>query len=295
MKVKPIFMEVGMNTNKNYKDSVFTALFGEPDTLRELYCALEGVTLPPDTPVVVNSIEEALYKDRKNDISFEIGGKLVVLIEHQSTINPNMALRLLLYVGRVYEKIIGDRMIYSSKQMSIPRPEFYVLYNGTAPYPEEDALKLSDLFESLETLGLPAKENPALELVVRVININEGKNEAIAKRCRLLAEYIAFIAKVREFEKEGLKRSEAIKKAVVYCRSHDILKEFLEKNASEVLNMLLTEWNWDDAKEVWQEEAAEEAAEKKAEEIAKNMKARGRSLEEISEDTGLDMETIKNL
>jgi hypothetical protein len=280
-----------MNTNKKFKNSVFTALFGEPDTLRELYCALEGVTLPPDTPVIVNSLEEVLYMERMNDISFEIGGKLVVLVEHQSTINPNMALRLLLYVGRVYEKIIDDRMIYSSKQMTIPRPEFYVLYNGVSPYPDEDVLKLSDMFENLETLGLPVKENPALELMVRAININEGKNEAIAKKCRLLSEYSAFVAKVREFEKDGLKRGEAIKKAVIYCRDHDILKEFLEKNAKEIMNMLLTEWNWDDAKEVWQEEAGEERAEK----IARNALAEGIQPEVIQKITGLDIETIKNL
>jgi hypothetical protein len=247
-----------MNTNKKFKNSVFTALFGEPDTLRELYCALEGVTLPPDTPVVVNSLEEVLYMDRMNDISFEIGDKLVVLIEHQSTITPNMALRLLLYVGRVYEKIIDDKMIYSSKQMKIPCPEFYVLYNGVAPYPDKDVLKLSDMFENLETLGLQVKENPTLELMVKVININEGKNEAIAKKCRLLAEYSSFVAKVREFEKAGLKRGEAIKKAVIYCRSHDILKEFLENNAKEVMNMLLTEWNWDDALDVRFEEGRKE-------------------------------------
>jgi hypothetical protein len=158
----------------------------------------------------------------------------------------------------VYEKIIDDRQIYSSRQMRIPRPEFYVLYNGVAPFPDESTLKLSDMFENLETLGLPFKETFALELVVRVININEGKNEAIAKRCRILAEYSAFVAKVREFEKDGLKRGEAIKKAVIYCRNHDILKEFLKKNASEVLNMLMTEWNWDDALDVRFEEGREE-------------------------------------
>jgi hypothetical protein len=280
-----------MNTNKKFKDSMFTALFGDPDTLRELYCALEGVTLPPDTPVVLNSIEEALYMERMNDISFEIGGKLVVLIEHQSTINPNMALRLLLYVGRVYEKIIDDRMIYASKQMAIPRPEFYVLYNGIAPYPDKDVLKLSDLFESPEALGLPVKESPALELVVRVININEGKNEAIAKRCRLLAEYSAFVAKEREFEKDGLKRSEAINKAVIYCRTHDILKEFLEKNAKEIMNMLLTEWNWDDALDVRYEEGGEERAEK----IAKKMKEAGRPFNEIADFTELSIDIIEKL
>jgi len=90
-----------MKIKRNYKDSVFTTLFNDPALLRELYCALEGVTLPPDTPVSINTLENVLYMDIYNDISFEIGGKLVVLIEHQSTLGANLALRLLLYYTRV--------------------------------------------------------------------------------------------------------------------------------------------------------------------------------------------------
>ena len=70
-----------MGVNINYKDTLFTYLFSDPDILRELYSALEGVSLPPDIPVTINTLETALYKNRFNDISFEIGGKLVVLIE----------------------------------------------------------------------------------------------------------------------------------------------------------------------------------------------------------------------
>ena len=102
----PIIVLWAVNTK--YKDSVFSFLFSDPDSLRELYCALENVTLPEDVPVTINTLQDVLFLDRVNDISFEIGGKLVILFEHQSTINPNMALRLLLYIARVYEKITGD-------------------------------------------------------------------------------------------------------------------------------------------------------------------------------------------
>ena len=73
-----------MHTNKKFKNGVFTTLFGDPDLLRELYCALEGVSLHKDVPVSINTLENVLFLDFNNDISFEIGGKLVVLIEHQS-------------------------------------------------------------------------------------------------------------------------------------------------------------------------------------------------------------------
>ncbi|MDR2257514.1 MAG: hypothetical protein LBE14_00035, partial [Treponema sp.] len=84
-----------MNVNRTYKDSVFSLLFNDPQTLRELYSALEGVTLPPDIPITINTLEGVLFMERVNDISFAVANKLVVVLEHQSTVNPNMPLRCL--------------------------------------------------------------------------------------------------------------------------------------------------------------------------------------------------------
>jgi predicted transposase/invertase (TIGR01784 family) len=267
-----------MNVNRKYKDSVFSFIFSNPDTLRELYCALKGVSLPADVSITINTLDDVLFMGKINDISFQIGGKLIILIEHQSTINPNITLRLLMYIARLYEKITKDKKIYSSKKIIIPKPEFFVLYNGFDPYPDEKILKLSESFDEIESLDVPEKDNPLLELEVRIININEGRNEAIVKKCETLGQYSAFIAKVRSFEEEGLNLEESIKKAAEYCRTHDILKEFFEEHAKEMMNMLMTEWNWDDAKEVWQEEAREEGRE----EILKLLE-QGLSIEEIKE------------
>jgi hypothetical protein len=298
-----------MGVNTKYKDSLFSFLFSNPDVLRELYCALEGVALPADVPVTINTLRDVIFMEpqsaladtiinflsdptpkgltRINDISFEIGGKLVILIEHQSTINPNMAIRLLMYIARVYEKIIKDKNVYSTRPISIPRPEFYVLYNGASPYPDEATLKLSDSFESADLLKIPEKGNVALELEVKVININQGRNECIAGKCKTLAGYSAFVGKVREYGNEGYDKEEAMRRAVKYCREHEILAEILEANASEVMNMLITEWNWDDAKKVWYEEGREE--------IARNALDKGIPVELIHDITGLDIETIKGL
>ena len=254
-----------MKVNTKFKDSVFTMLFSEPDMLRELYCAIRGVSLPPDVPVSINTLENVLFMDFNNDISFEIGGKLVVLIEHQSTVNPNMALRLLVYVTRVLEKKIQGRALYSKKRLGIPRPEFYVLYNGQEPYPDEKVLLLSDLFEKPEGLGLP-ENAPAMELEVRVLNINEGRNRGVAGRCRKLAEYSAFIAKVRSLWKETGNLEPAIQEAIKYCERHDILKGFLEIHGSEILNMILTEWNTEDAIAFAREEGREEGRDEGREE-----------------------------
>ena len=284
-----------MGANTKYKNSVFSSLFSDPDTLRELYCALENVTLPPDVPVKINTLQDVLFMDKINDISFEIGGKLVVLIEHQSTINPNMTLRLLMYIARVYEKIIDRKAVYGKRLIPLPRPEFFVLYNGTDPYPDEEILKLSESFESVVSLGVPEKIDPALELVVKVININHGRNEGIAKRCKILASYSAFVRKVQEYEEEGSGREDAIKQAIKYCIEHDILKDFLEENATEVMNMLILDWNINDALAVRYEEGIEKGIEKGIESTARNALAKGLSIEEVHDITGLDIETIKKL
>jgi len=284
-----------MSTNIKYKASVFSSLFSDPDVLRELYCALEGVTLPPDIPITINTLENVLFMGRINDISFEIGGKLVVLVEHQSTINPNMALRLNLYMARLYEKMFREKSLYSGKQLKIPRPEFFVLYNGKAPYPDQEVIRLSDAFEKVELPGQPEKVKPSLELEIRVININEGRNGEIASRCKKLTEYSAFIAKVRSFEQELGSLEEAMKSAIKYCLNNDILSEFLELHSKEVFNMLITEWDTEKAKEVWYEEGLEDGMEKRNIELAKNALSEGLSIDVIRKITGLDEETIKGL
>jgi len=282
-----------MHVNIKYKDSVFSLLFSKPDLLRELYGALEGVDLPEDTPVVINTLQDALYMNRINDISFEIGGKIIVLVEHQSTVNKNLPLRMLLYIARLYEKIIDSKNIYKNKRIPIPFPVFIILYNGNEDMPDRMVLKLSDLFE--QPGALTANQEAALELNITVININHGRNKEIAEKCQTLAAYSSFVDKVKEFEKETKDRAEALELAIKYCKEYDILKEFLETHSTEVFNMLLTEWNWDDALEVRFEEGWERGRGERDLELACNALAKGYSLEQIHDITGLDIETIKRL
>ncbi len=82
---------------------------------------------------------------------------------------------------------------------------------------------------------------------VKIININGGRNAEIINRCQKLAEYSFFVDKVRSYQQEGCDLEEAMKKTIQYCEKHDILKEYLKIHGSEVLNMLLEEWNMEDA------------------------------------------------
>jgi len=283
-----------MKINRKFKDTVFTTLFSDPDLLRELYCALEGVSLPPDIPVSINTLKNVVYMGKYNDISFEIGGKLVVLIEHQSTINPNMALRFLHYISYVLEAMFKGKNVFTGKRLSIPWPEFFVLYNGTSSFSDEQVIKLSDLFEKPQSLGLPEKAYPLLELEAKVINITEGRNENIQKRCRKLYEYGVFISKVHEYWHIHGNLKKGINETVKYCIKHDILKEFLEKHGGKVMSMLY-EWNLRKAKKVWREEAREEGHKEGLEEGMEEgrITERQRILELL--DQGLSVEEMKKL
>ncbi|GHV37159.1 hypothetical protein AGMMS49546_04130 [Spirochaetia bacterium] len=163
--------------NLNYKDSIFTALFSSPDKLRELYNAIKGAHYDEKTKISINTLSDVLFLERINDISFTIDNRLVVLLEHQSTVNPNMPLRFLLYIARIYEKIIETKSLYKTKLLPIPRPEFYVLYNGESPLPEESTLKLSAAFTAQDE-----GTTPPLELSVQVININLGHSRKILEQ-----------------------------------------------------------------------------------------------------------------
>ncbi|MDR1144367.1 MAG: Rpn family recombination-promoting nuclease/putative transposase [Spirochaetaceae bacterium] len=294
-----------MGANTRYKDSVFSFLFSNPDTLRELYGAITGIELPPDAAVTINTLEDVLYKSLLNDISFEVDHKLVVLVEHQSTVNPNMAIRLLMYIARIYEKITSGRNMYGSKKLFVPRPEFIVLYNGKAPYPDEAVLNLSEGFEGTEDLGIPDNGVPALELTVKVYNINRGHNEGIIRRSETLKGYSEFIAKVRELEALNREREDAMEGAIRWCIANNILRVFFESHGTEVINMLMTEWKLEEALVVEREEGREEGWEKGREEgrekgreeglgeSVKNLLDFGMSPEQISRALKLPLDVVQ--
>ena len=224
--------------SSQFKDSVFCMLFNDPDKLRNLYNALTGASYTKETPVTINTLKNVFSLSLRNDISFTIGEKNIVLIEHQSTINPNMPIRLLLYIAALYEKIIPRTNLYTRKKLKIPWPEFYLFYNGIAPFPKKSLLKLSQSFEKGS-----GSTKPSLELLVNAYNINAGHNRKFLKKSRDLEEYARFVALVRE-RLAGLDnkddREEEFRLAIKECIDHNILREFFEKYREEVMSSLLS-------------------------------------------------------
>ena len=139
--------------NRQYKDSVFVDLFSKDRDYKEnflsLYNALHNTNLKlSETQIQPLKLDNVLYMAYRNDVSMLINGQIIVLVEHQSTVNENMPLRFLEYASRLYEKYLPSRDKYMRKIQKIPLPEFYVFYNGTEEYPSECTLKLSNAFTS---------------------------------------------------------------------------------------------------------------------------------------------------
>ena len=237
--------------NREHKDSLFVDLFYQDETAKKnllsLYNALHDTNYEDETIIRKVKIDDVLYKNFKNDISCEVNGLVLVFGEHQSTINRNMPLRCLMYVGRAYEQLVDSKARYRTTLVKIPTPEFYVFYNGEKDQPLEQVLTLSDAFMN------PVGEN-SVELKVKVININSDKAHGILDKCGILREYSQFISMVRKYSEE----ESAIKKAIKECIEKGILADYLKRKGSEVENMLIAEYSYEEDMQVKQEEARQE-------------------------------------
>ena len=221
-------------TNRKYKDTVFRKLFSDKGRLLVLYNAINGTFHADPEALEIVTLENAIYMNMKNDLAFLMAFSLNIY-EHQSTNNPNMPLRDLIYVTKEYQKLIDSRKFYSSKKIYIPAPRFVMLYNGTEDLPDRFELKLSDLYN-------PAVTEPELELKVTVYNINHGYNEALMERCRPLKEYAMYVDKVRSFNKT-MPVKESVIYAVEECIKDGILREFLLAQQKEVIAMSIYEYD----------------------------------------------------
>jgi len=281
-------------SNRKYKDSVFVDLFSEDEKAKEnflsLYNALHGTNLQLSCPVENIRLDNVMYMNIINDVSCLVDGKIIVLAEHQSTINENMPLRFLQYISRLYEKLQAPADRYLRKLSKIPTPEFYVFYNGTEDYPETTVLKLSDAF-------ITKPEHAPLELTVRVLNINTDKANKILAACKTLEEYSLFVEEVRK--QTRLDSENGFTTAVKICIEKGILKEYLMRKSREVINMLVAEYDYDTDIAVQRAEerqiAFADGSYQKAVETAKLMKYENLGIDLISKVTGLSVEEIKTL
>ena len=284
--------------NRRYKDSVFVDLFSNDRTAKDNFLALYNAlynTNYQSTDILKNiRLKQTMYMSFANDVSYLVDNKIIVLAEHQSTVNPNMPLRCLEYVTRLYEHIQNPRDRYSRALKKIPVPVFYVFYNGRENIPAQKILRLSDSF-------IKQPETPTLELVVKLININYDKDSQILKSCEPLGQYSRFVEAVRRHI--AVDKEHGFENAIKECIKNDILREYLQRKSREVINMLVAEYDYDTDIAVQREESLmlgiqqgeARGSRQKALETAKTMLTMGYPLNDICKISGLSQAEVEAL
>ena len=238
-----------VTVNREHKDRLFKIIFQEKSDLLCLYNAINGTTYDNPDDLTITTMEDVIYISMKNDVSFILDDQ-ISLYEHQSTVSGNLPIRGVFYLSRQYETYVQqlELNLFSTAVQKLPFPQFFVFYNGTTSMPDRVELKLSDAFIRNEhTKDL----TPALECTATLLNINEGHNLELMNNCRALREYAQFIKILRENLDNGIDKEQAILDTINYCMEHDILKQRLIKEKGKVVDVLLTECDWDYVKKLY--------------------------------------------
>ncbi|MDR1872898.1 MAG: hypothetical protein LBS60_13435, partial [Deltaproteobacteria bacterium] len=148
---------------RTYQNSLFVDYLSQKDKLIRIFNAVTGENCPLDVEgFEINTLHPILFDDFVNDVSFKIGNRYMFLLEHQSTVCPNIPLRMILYHNQFILKLIVvrdkkdkrklkvDDRLYSTTRIIIPMPIFVEFYTGEtkANLPEESDYTVELLSES---------------------------------------------------------------------------------------------------------------------------------------------------
>ena len=242
--------------NRKHKDSLFVDYFSKDRDWKQhflsLYNALHGTNLQvADTQLERVNLEQVLYKSYYNDIAVLVNGQFILMIEHQSTINPNMPLRLLEYVARIYGNIVDSTAKFSRHLVPLAKPEFIVFYTGNQELPPESYLYLSDAFPNQTP-----NADLTLELKVKVCTIKSESPSPVVRSCTDLDQYVQFLQLVEEAKAADHKHP--LKWTIQEAVRRNILRDYLERKGGEVLSILMTEYDYATDMAVLKEEAYED-------------------------------------
>lgn len=285
MKVKEVLARMKrIFVKRKYKDVLFRYVFRDKKAILQLYNAINNTNYTNEDELIIKTMEDVIYIGMKNDLSFIVMNELN-LYEHQSTINENMPLRGLLYFAKMYESYVetADLNRYRQKRIELPFPKFVVFYNGEQEQPEVFEMRLSESFKK-------TGEEPAVECVAKVININYGHNQELLHSCKRLHDYSYFVARVREYIKFGCSHKEAVVRTVDECIDKGILDDVLRKHRAEVEDMFLTTFD----KKLYEEAIREEGRDEGRDEIKSELeKERKRANDEKQRADEMERELIR--
>lgn len=240
---------VSLPVNRIYKDRLYKMIFNDKSELLKLYNAINGTHYDDPAMLTITTLDNAIYMTMENDLSFIIDMRLA-LYEQQSTVNPNLPLRFLMYITDIYSAYTKDMNIYGSKKGQIPLPSFVIFYNGVKSQPDRTEFFLSELFH-------PTTDQPALELKAVMLNINKGHNQELMNACHTLRDYSEYVARIRTYSAE-MPLTDAVEKAITECIHENILRDFLLKNRAEAKAMSIYEYDEEKTLRMFREEGYED-------------------------------------
>lgn len=236
------------------KDSVFRDLFGERKYALQLYQAIH----PEDTDVTEEDIGNVTIKNvftdqEYNDLGMTVRGKLLLMLEAQSSWTMNIIIRIFLYLAHTWNEYIEStkQNRYGSKKLAVPRPELYVIYSGDRKTRPEWIRLSEEFFEW---------NKEYLEVNVKVL-YGDGKGD-------IISQYVDFTKVYNEQIRLHGKTREAVLETIRICKDRNVLKEYLSGRGKEVVNIMMGLFD--------QEKAVEQFANEKKEEGRKEGHAEGR-------------------
>jgi len=285
-----------LTPNREYKDSVFVDLHSKDEILREdavmdIYNALHDKKITHKEQIKFIKLENVFFHKVRNDVSFTVNGKVLILLEQQSTINENMPYRCLEYSVAIIGSQMNRRDKFLPRPMKILNPEFCVIYNGDVSYPARKEQRLSDLFEE-------KTDDPKLELIVTVININHPDNKEFLDSCPLLKGYKKLVDKVKLYKR--LYGDKGYIMAIEACIREGIeIQDYLKRKTEEIRDMFSLEYNYDDELDAYRYAGMQQGIQRGSYdnkiETAKRLLGMGLSVHDIMKATTLTEKEIKRL
>ena len=164
-----------------------------------------------------------------------------------------MPYRMLEYIVELFSGYVKVNKLnkYGSSLMKFPIPKLVVFYNGIEEKEDEVILRLSDSFDESET-------EADIEVKVRMLNVNFGRNKAIMQACKPLEEYAWVINRIRETQKKYKEVVDAVDEVVESIPNDFVIRDLLIRNRAEVYGMLDTEYNEAEIRELFMEDGRRE-------------------------------------
>lgn len=271
--------------NREHKSDVFSMLMEYPEYALNVYNVLNGTNYKDSALVEIRTLEKGISLTIRNDAAFIIGADLNIY-EHQSTYNPNMPLRSLVYFAEIIKSYIKDRDIYGRQQIKIPRPNFVVFYNGADKRPEVEEQLLSGLYDNDGQISL--------ELKCIVYNINPDNNNSLKSESYVLNGYSIFVEKVKELitAEDEL----AVSHAIDYCIENDILRDFFETRKDEVRKNMTLDMTFEAREKIIRrDEFAAGKAEGKVDILCKLLRENVITIETAAEQIGMSVEDFRKI